>query len=108
MVYNSIRLNNSSLEEEKTMTNFNELAYNAPRHGEKYGYIPSDDHYNEIIEWLKTGTKLYTEKVKQFDGTSSIVSRVRFNGSEYDAVVTYIPETKMIAYNFRRSNAFEV
>ncbi len=88
--------------------NFNKLAWEAPKHGDKVGYLPTDKYYAEIVEWLKTGTKLYVEKTKQSDGTPVIISRVTFENSRYDAVITYVISTKMIAYIFREVGTYAV
>lgn len=90
------------------MINFNELTWKAPTHNGRIGYIPSDKYYNDIVEWLKTGRKIWVEKTKYADGTKVIKSRVHFENSRYDVIVDYIPETKMIAYTFREQNTYEV
>jgi hypothetical protein len=84
--------------------NFNKLAWNAPKHGETYGYVPTDKYYNEIVEWLKTGTKKYVSK--KVNGVT--VSRVSFQNSEYDAIVEFIHATKMISWTFRKHNEFHI
>lgn len=87
--------------------NFNELAWKAPQHGDRFGYIPTDDHYDDIVAWLKTGTKRWTEKTRYSDGTPVVKTRLSF-GTQYDVVVDYIPETKMIAYVFRDHNKYSI
>ena len=96
------------MENAKADINFNELAWNAPKHGDKCGYVPTDEHYDDIINWLSSGTKLYVEKCKQSDGTKAVISRVRFLDSPYDTVVTYLPETKLISWVYRKQNVFEI
>jgi hypothetical protein len=86
-----------------TEINFNKLAWDAPKHGEVYGYIPTDKYYSEIIEWLKTGTKRYVTK-----GAKVTTTRLSMPNSEYDVVVEYTHETKMISWIFRQANTFEI
>lgn len=83
--------------------NFNKLAWNAPKHGEEYGYLPTDEMYTTIIEWLKTGTKKWVTK-----SDNITTSRVNFSNSMYDAIVEYNPATKMISWTFRAVNEFHV
>ena len=91
-----------------TKINFNELAWNAPTHGDRIGYIPTDKYYKEIVEWLQTGTKVWTEKTKYSDGTPVIISRITFKDSQYDAVVDYIPSTEIINWTFRKISTYDI
>lgn len=86
-----------------TNLNFNSLAWNAPKHGEEYGYLPTDKYYNEIVEWLKTGTKKYVTK-----GKEKTSSRVTFPNSQYDAIVEFTHKTKMLSWTFRKSNEYHI
>lgn len=83
--------------------NFNKLAWNAPKHGDVYGYVPTDEFYNEIINWLKTGTKRYVNKVNGVTTT-----RVAMPNSIYDVIAEYTHKTKMISWTFRKQNTFHV
>ena len=76
--------------------NFNELAWKSPKHDGKYGYIPTDDMYEEIINWLKSGKELWREEkgnLSQF--------RVTFKNSMYDVIAVLDRETDMISWIFR-------
>lgn len=83
--------------------NFNQLAWEAPQHGDKNGYLPTDKYYQEICEWLKTGSEKY--KIKQ---NGEIIVRKSFENSQYDVIVTFVVETKMINWVFIKSNEYEV
>lgn len=83
--------------------NFNELAWKAPKHGEEYGYTPTDEYYNDIIEWLKTGKKLYTVK-----GDKITTVRMEMPNVVHNVIVEFTHETKMVMWYFRKSNEFVI
>ena len=83
--------------------NFNKLAWDAPKHGDTYGYTPADEHYAEIVEWLKSGTKKWTSRLGNVTTT-----RVTFDESSCDAIVEYNHTNKMIFWTFRRINTYQI
>lgn len=88
--------------------NFNELAWKAPEHDGKFGYLPTDPHYSDIMEWIKAGTELWRTKTNLPDGTVEIRSRVSFSDTQYDAVVTFNSTTNMVMWNFRPKGEYHV
>lgn len=87
----------------KKAINFNELAWNAPKHDDSYGYLPSDNFYTEIVEWLRQGTRLYRERVGNITTT-----RLSYSNSNYDVVATFDHSTKLIWWVFREQSSYEI
>lgn len=84
--------------------NFNQLAWEAPIHGSEYGYLPTDEYYNDIMNWLKTGTVRW--QVKSENGIFTV--RKEFDNSKYDVVVTYNSITGLIMWRFILHYVYEV
>jgi len=78
--------------------NFNKLAWDAPVRNGHVGYLPTDEYYKEIIEWLRTGNTIW--KVKMTNDVIQV--RKEFKGLEYDAVVEYTKSTGSVMWWFRR------
>lgn len=83
--------------------NFNALAWEAPLHGDEYGYLPADEFYAEIIEWLKTGTTIWKSKT----GNKSS-KRISFEGYTHDVIATYNHTTKMINWVFKAKGTYQI
>lgn len=83
--------------------NFNKLAWEAPKHGDTFGYLPTDEHYDEIMTWLKTGTKRW--KVRDEDVTTR---RLSMPDSVYDVIAEYNHKTHMVSWTFRHCTVFEI
>jgi hypothetical protein len=83
--------------------NFNKLAWDSPNHDGEYGYLPTDKYYDEIVAWLKTGTK-------RWETTSNGVTTVRMSvpNSVYDVIVNYNHKTKMISWIFRKQGVYQI
>ncbi len=82
--------------------NFNQLAWEAPEHDGKYGYLPTDKYYDEIIAWLKSGEKVWTSKV---GGITTC--RISFE-TAYDAIAEYNHKNKMVSWVFRGRGEFQI
>lgn len=83
--------------------NFNALAWEAPKHGDEYGYTPDDKYYQEICDWLSTGATRWKTR------TNNITTvRKSFEDSIYDVVVTFNHTTKMISWIFRKCYEYAV
>jgi hypothetical protein len=84
--------------------NFNKLAWEAPVRNGQAGYLPTDEYYKEIIEWLRTGNTVW--KVKMTNDVIQV--RKEFKGLEYDVIVKYTKSTGSVIWWFRRHNEFRV
>lgn len=83
--------------------NFNELAWNSPKHENGYGYTPNDKYYNEIVEWLRSCKRIW--RVKEGNVTTT---RLSMENNDYDVIAEFYHENKMISYIFRPSNTFHI
>ena len=89
--------------------NWNEVAWNAPNHDGDYGYLPSDEMYPKICEWLKSGEVLWEAKGVDDKGRKVTSKRIAPEGwDNYDVIADYTHETKMVSYIFRKKNTFVV
>jgi hypothetical protein len=83
--------------------NFNELAWNSPKHGDLYGYVPGDKWYEEIISWLKKGKTLW-----RVDGEGKVIKRMNVGSPRYDVVAEWYPATKMVSWVFQKPGEYYV
>ena len=97
----------------KEKLNFNELAWRSPKHEAEgdsenlgFGYLPTDNHYQKIIEWLRSCAEHGV--VWQFRSGNVTVKRMHIPESQYDVVVRFNHVTKMIDWVFRAPGCYEV
>lgn len=87
----------------------NALAWEAPskwidENGEEHmGYCPDDPFYDEIIETFKSFPDKYRDNFK--GGT--IVRKI-WPDTEYDIIITWYSEVKMISWHFCKSYEYSI
>ena len=89
----------------KKKLHLNKLAWESPsiwtdKNGEEhYGFVPGDPFYEEIIETFKLFPDVYRDN---FNGGTIV--RKRWVGSDnYDIIITWYSEPKMISWHFCKS-----
>lgn len=94
----------------KKELHLNALAWESPsiwtdKNGEEhYGFCPDDPFYNEIIETFKIFPDVYRDK---FDG--GVIVRKHWIGSDnYDIIITWYSEPKMISWHFCKSYEYTI
>lgn len=86
------------MKEHNTDLNFNKLAWNSPNHCGKFGYLPGDEYYYDIIDWLKTGEVGYKTFGKDASGDDITITGLVFEQEKYRVIVTYYWKNEMISY----------
>ena len=96
--------------EGKRVLHLNKLAWESPsiwtdKNGEEhYGFVPGDPFYEEIIETFKSFPDVYRDK---FNG-GTIVRKNWIGSDNYDIVITWYSEPKMISWYFCKSYEYAV
>jgi hypothetical protein len=92
---------------EFTGTNFNALAWDAPKlENGDYGYLPNHEKYLLITAWLNT--KL--ETIWTVDEENAVTKRLRgvYDTGRYDVKVRYDKKTEAVDWHFVKDYVFEV
>lgn len=88
----------------------NKLAFESPsiytdtNGDEHYGFIPGDEFYNELIETFKTFPDVYRNTFKG----GAIIRKHLTGYDNYDVLITYYSEVKMISFYFQKSYEYAV